>query len=165
MFNPRFEMASPDPTMRNLATKLYNLQIDAMGVLGKAKVANAAAVLIPYLDYKSRDCSDLIRPMPIGYTEDIKITRHHWPAFSALLDTPGSSQVLMTYALDTRNPIDYRIASFHVLRYLDQNKFNSVAKVFDQEFADARPHVKRIFQNIENGRSTYSGLPYINFVN
>lgn len=97
--------------------KLYNAQIDAIRILGSRQDLKYVKTLIPYLDYPS-SASDALMKFPIMNEiaeERIQNARSVWPAFAAILDTPHSQDILSQYALDEKNPLDYRLTVLVVL--------------------------------------------------
>ena len=71
---------------------------------------------------------------------------------------PGAADELLKYALDVKNPLDYRVAAFHVLRYIDAAKFDIAAKRFDTELASANSDIKLFIKAVEAGTSDFDGI-------
>jgi hypothetical protein len=162
--SPWVTMGATDPKEKAAAVELFRKQMDAIFVIGKARLPKSSRLLIPYLDYSTKDVkhvayslADVLHPRP---AEDFQVTRNYWPVFSALLDIPGSSQVLMAYALDVHNPLVVRIAAFHVLRYSDTKKFKAVAEAFHKEFPSMGPHSQVLFNAIEDGSKPFKGITF-----
>lgn len=60
--------------------------------------------------------------------------------------------------MNPRYPVKYRIAAFHVLRYVDKAGFGTVATSFDQEFTKAGPEAQGYLKAIKNGNAPFQGI-------
>ena len=89
---------------------------------------------------------------------DITVVALHWPAFAVIVGIPNVAPVLTKYVMDTQNPLDYRIAVFHVLRYIDTDAFKRVADSLDKELAESAPSTRKILKAIENGGREFEGI-------
>jgi hypothetical protein len=146
-----------DPKKRDALLIAYNQQLEAIAVLGTAKDPRGAKILIPYLNYAD-NAVDLVVPPGPRKKEDLDATRKAYPAFSALLSLPSSSFVVEDYCLNTKNPTDYRISAFLVLRYLDSDRFQKVSMRFDKEFKSSNQQVKTYLSAIEDGSARFWGV-------
>jgi hypothetical protein len=158
MIAPFMEMGLVDPEKRRAARQLYEEQIKAIQVIGGARVPDTARLLIPYLDYPTKNAIPgtvlFIKPEP----ENVNYTLSKWPALSALLNIPDSEKILADYALDTGHKVRFRFAALHALRYYpDKSQFRSVSAKFDKEFASADSHITAYLKAIENGKRAFSG--------
>lgn len=159
MDSPIFQMGLVDPIKKKAVMDLYDKQMAAILILAKSNNPGMATVLIPYLDYPAKRT-----PVPgvsLGArrsSKSLEQMRAEWPCFSTLLDIPNSSETLANYALDVRNPVDFRIATFHVLGFLDKAKFQGVSQVFDKEFADSDLQLKQYLKGIEEGKVEFEGV-------
>jgi hypothetical protein len=150
-----------DPDKKKVEEELYEKQLKAIEVVGKAKQPGTAQLLIPYLDYSAPGFNPYIvgvsNATP-GSVEDTHLTIRHWPILAALLAIPDSSQVLLAYALNPRNPIDFRVGTFVALRYYpDSGKFKAVAKALHAELDHLGPWNQGALKRIENGTDYFQG--------
>jgi hypothetical protein len=157
LLEPWIKLGATDPDERKAAEKLYDSQIIAITVLATTKDASVSALLIPYLDYPAKGYSPARFLSLADATEDIEVTRSHWPAFSALLELPGSTQALIVYVLNSNNPIRFRVAALHVLRYKDPVKFKETVSSFRLGFPHLGPNANAYLQSIEDGSRAYWG--------
>jgi len=154
---PLVAIGLTDPKQKRINEQLYDEQIESIKILGRGKSPAYVLILIPFLDYPIRGFS-YTRLFAYPKKEDINQTRNNWPAFSALLSIPGSSQVLMDYSLNEQNDLRYRMATLNVLRYLDINKFSAVKNSLNKELVHLRPDTKIYLNAIESGNHSFNGL-------
>jgi len=69
-----------------------------------------------------------------AWGQKTNITLRIWPALGALVEIPGSGQVLASYALDKENPVKYRLEALAALKYVDIQKFRETADIMSNEF-------------------------------
>jgi hypothetical protein len=150
-----------DLQKKKVAEDLFEKQVMALSVVGKSKNPETTELLIPFLDYSEPGFNpylDGVSYSSPGGVENIQLTLLHWPILDALLAIPDSSQVLMVYALDHRNPMDFRIGAFQALRYYpDAGKFKTVAQSFHAELDHLGPLVQGALKRIENGTDYFQG--------
>ena len=154
-----FEPHLLDSGKRTAAEQLFSAQMKALSELKGCKDPSVVTTLIPYLDYRT----DANPPYegheePPGYVPGLDTLTNHQPAFAILLNIPGSDKVLADYTKNTANPIRLRIATFHVLRYVNLAEFKALSHVLDPEFAKAGPQTKAFIEAIENGSLPFEGL-------
>ena len=162
ILDPWVRLGTTDPAERKATQQLYDSQISAIEVLGKTKNASAASWLILFLNYPAKGYAPahvfMAPDLDESETEDVKVTRSHWPAFDALLNIPGSSKTLAIYALDARNSPRFRIAALHVLRYANIEEFKAVALKFRQGFPHLGQDANGYLQAIEDGSRSFCGV-------
>jgi hypothetical protein len=153
-----------DPEKKKVAEDLFEKQVIAISVVGRSKNSKTTELLIPFLDYSAPGFNPyLVEASSISSggrkaVEDKHLTILHWPVLAALLAIPDSSQVLMIYALDPRNPMDFRVGAFQALRYYpDAGKFKTVAKALHAELDHLGLPVQEALKRIENGTDYFQG--------
>ncbi len=100
--------------------QLIQQQFAAMEYIRANKIVAAIPTLIHYLNYaKSPGIFDL------AHGPDLSNVKANWVAFGALVDMPESSDYLQKYCLDRKNPMEYRLAALHCLKYVDQRAFEA----------------------------------------
>lgn len=153
---PTIELCSVDPAKRKTAEHLYESQMRAIDLLGKARLPGTARYLIPYLDYSTTDYHGDSFNGRLPSPEVIDQTRKYWPTFSALLDLPDSSSVLAQYALNRENPVNFRFSCFCVLRYLDKNQCIVTGNALTKEFGNSK-NVPQYIYGVESDKISFEG--------
>jgi hypothetical protein len=113
---------------------IYDAQINAIAVLGRAKAPGTAPVLISYLNYHTDGYQSYVMHMNDVSGQNTNVILIVWPALNALVAIPDSGQVLADYALDKKNPIKQRINALEALKIVDLQLFKSVASKMNTEF-------------------------------
>jgi len=149
-------LAYVDPVKRKAVGDLYNLQMGAIYLLGKAKIPGTAKYLIPYLNYPTADFNPVSIHLGRKHLEDVSKTQSQWPAFSALLETPGASKALTEYALNKENAVNMRFSAFCALRYLDKEQCEVVGKSLSSEFSDSK-NTQNYINGVENSQIHFEG--------
>jgi hypothetical protein len=139
--------------------ELYDRQINAIYIIGKAKASWTAKYLIPYLDYPARNYDGGSGHFGPPVPEDINKTRSYWPAFSALLDIPNSSEALVSYTLNKENPFDFRAACMSALRYINKQQCEDVADSLLSETSISETQ-KKFIKASENGILPFKGASF-----
>ena len=160
MFDPWFEMLGNTPEKQQIIYSLYSSEMDAVNLIGKAKIPGSTIYLIPYINYKCKNFTDN-HMGSIGFEnpEDTNYTRSQWPVFSVILGIPDAAKDLKEYALDKKNPANFRFAAFSALRYLNESECKNVGDSLSKEFADSQNVQSKIFA-IEKGNSPFHGAFY-----
>jgi len=161
MIDPQIDTERLDISVeaRKSAQELLAIQMKALDELRGSKNTEVVNILIPYLHYSIdltppyMHSSDLKKPKP-----ELADLIKKWPAFAVILNIPNSAIPLKEYCLNPKNPIDRRLATFLVLRYIDSDKFQSVATILDHEFSNAGPQFKLYLKGIENGNTQFMGV-------
>jgi hypothetical protein len=158
---PQRALGVTDPVKSNAAKQLFDSQMRALSNLRGNKDPAIIPLLIPYLDYStySRSPYDIFDPF-LGQPPplDFNTLCDHFPAFAAIVGTPGAAAVLADYAMNPKNPLDLRVASYQVLRYLDKDKFDLVSKDFDKEYAGSNREIKVFLDAAETGDAPFKGI-------
>jgi len=157
--DPFADICDPDPVKREAASLLHTMQIGAAEVLRLAHDPRAANVLIPYLNYQAKGYHPYVSHFH-REPEKIEVTRSHWPIFSVILDIPDSDKALMEYALNAKNPPDFRFASLAALKYKSIDEFKSIYPKLSDEFMDSEG-LKDILKVMEKEGFTFHGTMVI----
>ncbi len=162
--NPPF-IVDTDPARRAKKLALFNNQLLALATLKSSKAAYDPKVVIPYLPYTSDisvyDASTALKSL--GSKENIAESGITWPAFGALLANPKSAPALAAYCINKANPLNLRIASFLVLRYVDRQKFNSVSEIMKREFQNCDPCIQPYLNGIIAGTTRFGVAPPLKY--
>ena len=165
MFSPVLHFT--DEAKRHHAEELFAEQMDALDQARKCTKPSIIPVLIPFLDYTSDDRSQLpyedaykylltYKGGPPGPT--LKSLSEVRPALAAIVAMPGSSGALLTYALNTHNDLNLRLAAFHILRYTDTGKFRIAADTLNKELASRGPVTQSFLKPIVDGSLIFDGI-------
>jgi hypothetical protein len=148
-----------DPVSGKTVRQLFDSQMRSLLALRTNKDPGLIPLLISYLDY-----STYTIPPYMGSTidntppPDMDSICAHFPAFAAIVGTPGAAAVLADYAMNPKNRLRLRIASYQVLGYLDKDKFDVVSKDFDKEFAGSDRGIKVFLDAVEKGTAPFKGV-------
>ena len=135
----------------------YNAQLKAMNILRAAKIQGTAPILLPYLNYCTSGFEGSLMHADFGALgQKTNVTLRIWPALAALVEIPGSGQVLASYALDKENPVKYRIEALAALKYVDMQKFRETADKMSNEFPKA-DFIGEYIQLIQSEDQRYMG--------
>ena len=109
---------SRDAAVRNL----YMRQLQALRSIADSGTGPdlPIAKLIPYLTYAPFQFGSEVPFVP-------PMEKKTWPAFRIILSRPNAAGELKVYSLDNRNPINYRIAAWQALQYVDEKAFSDVS--------------------------------------
>jgi hypothetical protein len=134
----------------------------ALFALRASKHPALIPLLIPYLDYSTyQNPPYLDVPRPFGAVPpppDFDTLCDRFPAFAAIVSTPGAAAVLADYAMNPKNRLNLRVASYQVLGYLDKAKFDLVSRQFDKEFAGSNRAIKAFLDAVEKGEAPFKGI-------
>jgi hypothetical protein len=139
--------------------KLYDNQLKAVLFIENVNAIQGARVLIPYLNYPVNYAVMIAGPNPMLKSENLADTKQSWPVFAAILQMQDASTELQKYCLDKKNPLNYRLAAFLVLRYEDERAFHDVEHTFDVEIINSAPSIKKYLKRVENGSAYFWGVP------
>ncbi|MDR0532539.1 MAG: hypothetical protein LBH01_01135 [Verrucomicrobiales bacterium] len=159
MLHPRIQLGLTDESKRQAARSLFNKQVEALTLLKQSKNTSLIPLLIPFLDY-------CVSPVPLNggqagpssFTFTLEELCDALPALAAIVNKPGANEALAEYAKNTKNPLDYRMASFHVLRYLDRKRFDEVAGVLNKEFANKKQFLRNYLKSIWKEGRPFRGI-------
>jgi len=144
----------PNPSLVNLINK----QIAAIHGISQTTKKGDVTLLIPFLDYTTSPGEAIFSIAPT-VTEDLQKTKENWPAFNTILKNPHAKDELKAYALDKANPLDNRLASWLVLRYVDKGTFQDVSKSIDAEIRHSKLQIRNYASRIESGHAWFEGIP------
>lgn len=158
---PFYDLGLLDKKQRDVATALFNGQLQAIRILKNNALVSAVPILIPYLNYTIDGKPIYMRQTSVAepaYT--IERLRKECPAFDAILTTPGSSTALQEYASNQDNPLDCRVASVVVLRYIDKIAFESAFEFLakDKMLKAAGPKTKYYLETVKSGKAMFVGI-------
>ena len=128
--------------------ELYRRQIDAIDFVKSVKNAQFTAVLIPYLNY-SRVSPGMVVGLTMGNVTE-KYALDMWPAYAAILQMKDAADELEKYTVNRENPINYRLATFLILKRVNEDRFRMVASLLDVEFKGQKT-VSTYLTYIESG--------------
>jgi len=66
---------------------------------------------------------------------------------------------LQQYIINRQNPLNYRLTSFLVLRYVDKASFQNLEHSLDAEFINNDSAVREYLKHIEDGSEQFWGVP------
>ena len=156
LVDPHVSLALADPSKREHAAQLFASQVRALHLLAGHADASIIPILIPFLNY-SVDLSPayLRTPFDTAPPLDKATLSLEWPAFGVICATPGNGAALSTFVADSRNPLDLRIAAFHVLRYVDPEQFGKTSGIINRELTGNALVYAR---SIEEGKTSFEGI-------
>lgn len=162
MYEPWGEINQVNPDKKKAARILFDKQIRAINVLGKAKVDGTAELVVPFLNYNSNEYAFIG-----GYNQpphpSLEQTRNQWPAFSALIELPGAAKALSNCALDKNEDFRYRVAALAALRYVDKIQCAKIAPILIDQATTSRQ--KLYIHGVNDGTIPFQGVyffpPYI----
>jgi hypothetical protein len=102
--------------------KFYQRQLKAIDYIGARQIKAAIPQLILYLDYATSGAAAAFKDYAHGPETDR--AKKVWPAFGALLEIPGSGEVVRDYCLDPVHPFRYRVAALDALYFIDPGLFD-----------------------------------------
>ncbi|HUB67309.1 MAG TPA: hypothetical protein VL981_07490 [Candidatus Methylacidiphilales bacterium] len=150
---------SADYTPENIKTaNLVHQQFDAIEYIGAHQIKEGIPNLIEYLNYRSAipPVSSPAHHMGPG---DLGYIKSYYVAFGALVDMPGAAPILKDYCLDEKNPLGYRIATLHALKYIDTSTFEECWS--DLKKGESLPSVQSYLDNLKTNTvaAQYRGVP------
>jgi hypothetical protein len=158
--DPQVEARLIDTKKRDTAMQLWEAQIKAIRELDGTSNPAVIPILIPYLAYPSDLNSNYIVLEDYRKKQDIETLRSKWPVFGIITRIPNAGIALTHYVEDSRNPIDYRGAAFHVLRYVDQDQFEKLSEAFNKVFGQSNTPAAMYLKGVESGRIPFHGIHY-----
>jgi len=154
MREPFGQIHQANPAKMKDASLLFEKQMSAINILGKAKIDGAAELFVPYLNYNSEGY-----PFLFGYNprtpETLEQIRNQWPAFSALIGMPGAAKALSNCALDKNEDFSYRVAALAALRYIDKTQCDKIAPILIDQATTSQQ--KGYIQEVEEGKRPFQG--------
>ena len=145
---------------KNAVKVLFNRQMQAIDSLEGNANASVIPLLIPYLNYPRNLSQDsFIATRRLVANE----SKEEHPAFDVIMATPGADNALAQYVSNKKYPLNYRLAAFHVLEYVNKPEFNTVANTFQKEVWTADKWAKVAFDRIRKSEP-FTGIPTRNFV-
>ena len=149
---------SNDAAVRNL----YLRQLQALRSIAESGTGSdlPIAKLIPYLNYVPSEFEAEVPSVSLINPSVEKISRT-WPAFQIILSRTNAAEELKAYSLDSGNPINYRIAAWQVLQYVDKKTFADVSTALLTEFSSAPKKFRNYLQGTAKGVVPFWGIPSI----
>jgi len=136
---------------------LVSKQLKAISKISNSPEKEDILLLIPYLNY-TMSPKDVIFLDPPTIEEDLQKTRRTWPVFSAIVDNPFARDELKAYILNNRNPLNIRITSLLVLRYVDRKLAVTLLESLDSQLARFKPEVQNYASAIKSGQARFRGI-------
>jgi hypothetical protein len=133
--------------------KLFESQLEAIVLLGKVGDSSDVERLIPYLDYPGEGAYGP------GTTARLTLEtiENHWPAFAAIAKIPHSAEVLVAYAINDKNDLDYRLTVLLVLQYIAPSAFDRCIETMRKN-KDANARFLKYADLIQHNKYNFMGL-------
>jgi len=133
----------------------YLQQINALQYVRAHKVTADIPHLILYLNYGTSEVKMLASQLNPGPSyEEMKDI---YPAYGALEEMPEAKGALEEYALNEKNPVDYRVACLEILAAVDKGTYDKVWLALKNQIKD--PKVQDYLGYSKENRVWFCGVP------
>jgi hypothetical protein len=127
-------------------------QILAIEYIRDNKIKSAIPNLITYLNYALEPGAG-----DPAHGPDLANVKKNYIAFGALVDMPESARLLNEYCLNPKNPLGYRLAALHTLKYIDNNLFEKACIPFENDRSN--PKIIAYVKYLHSPHAQFMGIP------